>query len=160
MARLGANATQGLPRQRSISSAWRGSVAFGGWAYRRLRLTAEIIGANRRARRELARAPIRAAVARLRPDGLRAPEPATASLAEAHRLAAAVVRLLAVLPGDTRCLRRSLVLLQLLGRRGIQGKLVIAVRPEPEFLAHAWVESHGQPLLSPAGGSFARLVEL
>jgi hypothetical protein len=64
------------------------------------------------------------------------------------------------LPGDTRCLARSLVLTQLLARRGIPSRLVIGARPAPRFLAHAWVEHAGQPVLPIGDGSFGRLVEL
>jgi hypothetical protein len=63
-------------------------------------------------------------------------------------------------PGDTRCLARSLVLTRLLARRGIPAKLVIGARGGPDFLAHAWVEHSGEPVLSPGDGSFGRLVEL
>jgi hypothetical protein len=64
------------------------------------------------------------------------------------------------MPGDTRCLARSLVLTRLLAQRGIPAKLVIGVRAAPDFLAHAWVEYDGVPVLSPGDGSFSRLVEL
>jgi hypothetical protein len=64
------------------------------------------------------------------------------------------------MPGDTRCLARSLVLTRLLAQRRIPAKLVIGVRAAPDFLAHAWVEYDGTPVLSPGDGSFSRLVEL
>jgi Transglutaminase-like superfamily len=127
----------------------------------RLRLAAEIVAAYMRARRELRRVPIAAAVAALRseePQSLAASTPET--LAEARRLGRAVVRLLSLLPGDTRCLARSLVLTRLLARRGISAKLVIGARAEPSFVAHAWVECDGHAVLSPGDGSFGRLVEL
>jgi hypothetical protein len=82
------------------------------------------------------------------------------AFAEAARLGRAVVRTLRLVPGDTRCLRRSLVLIQLLAKRGIPARLVIAARTDPDFLAHAWVEYDGEPVLSPAGDSYGRLVEL
>jgi transglutaminase superfamily protein len=110
----------------------------------RARLIGEVVTAYARARRELRQVPI---------DG---PE----ALEEAARLGRIVVRTLAFLPGDTRCLRRSLVLTQLLARRGISGRLVIGARTAPDFLAHAWVEHDGIPVLSPEGDSFGRLVEL
>ena len=75
------------------------------------------------------------------------------------RLGAAVTRLLGVLPRDPRCLRKSLVLTELLARRGIAATLVIGVRADP-FAAHAWVEQEGRPLLPPATAPFERLVEL
>ena len=71
-----------------------------------------------------------------------------------------MARTLRWMPGDTRCLARSLVLTRLLARRGIPAKLVIGARAEPDFLAHAWVECEGEAVLSPGDGSFSRLVEL
>jgi hypothetical protein len=124
----------------------------------RARLGTEIVIAYLRAQRELRRAPITSVVESLRmaPRGA----PGAGALAEAQRLGRAVSRTLALLPGDTRCLRRSLVLLQLLTRRGISARLVIAARTDPDFLAHAWVEHDGVPVLVPASDSFGRLVEL
>jgi hypothetical protein len=129
----------------------------------RLRLAAEILAAYVRARRELRRAPIADVVASLRSRPQSAPASggdALAMPAEARRLGRAVTRLLALVPGDTRCLARSLVLTRLLARRGIPAKLVIGARAKPEFLAHAWVEHAGDPVLAPGDGSFGRLVEL
>lgn len=111
-----------------------------------------------RARRELSAAPIEQTLARLRegaPGGR-----SLAQLAEARRLASATARTLAYLPGDTRCLVRSLVLTRVLARRGIESRLVLAASTEPEFLAHAWVECAGVPVLETGGGRFARLAEL
>jgi hypothetical protein len=123
----------------------------------RVVLAGEIVLAYAHARRELHRAPIASALAALRSSA----QPAAAcSLEEARRLAGAVVRTLSVLPGDTRCLTRSLVLARLLARRGIPAKLVIGARAEPRFTAHAWVECGGEALLAPGDGSFGRLVEL
>jgi Transglutaminase-like superfamily len=124
----------------------------------RARLATEIVIAYLRAQRELRRAPITSVVERLR--SAPAPAPSAGALEEALRLGRAVSRTLALLPGDTRCLRRSLVLLQLLTRRGISARLVIAARTDPDFLAHAWVEHDGIPVLVPASDSFGRLVEL
>jgi Transglutaminase-like superfamily len=128
----------------------------------RARLVAEVVGAYAQARRELRRAPIEEVVAALRADET---QPAVAAagphmLREARRLGWIVARTLRWMPGDTRCLARSLVLTRLLARRGIPAKLVIGARAAPEFLAHAWVECDGQPVLSPGDGSFSRLVEL
>ena len=128
-------------------------------ALQRTELASEIVLAYLRARRELRKAPIEEVVERLRTSSAatgEGPEP----LREAQRLGRAVVRTLRLLPGDTRCLRRSLVLTQLLARRGIAARLVIGARTAPDFLAHAWVEHAGVPVLSPADGSFGRLVEL
>jgi hypothetical protein len=82
------------------------------------------------------------------------------TLAHGRRLGRAVSRTLAVIPGDTRCLSQSLVLTQLLARRGIESQLVIGVRPGERFAAHAWVEHAGRPLLSPGAGDFEELVTL
>lgn len=126
----------------------------------RARLASEIVIAYLRAQRELRRAPITAVVERLRSTSAATPSRGAGALEEALRLGRAVSRTLALLPGDTRCLRRSLVLLQLLTRRGIPARLVIAARTDPDFLAHAWVEHDGIPVLVPASDSFGRLVEL
>jgi Transglutaminase-like superfamily len=126
---------------------------------RRGRLAAEIVVAYLRARRELNRAPIETVVKRLRSQRPRAGE-GSDGLREAKHLGHVVMRALALLPGDTRCLRRSLVLVQLLSRRGIQAELVIGTRTDPDFLAHAWVEHGGHPVLPSGGDSFGRLVTL
>jgi Transglutaminase-like superfamily len=78
------------------------------------------------------------------------------------RLGRAVVRTLSLLPTDSRCLMRSLVLLTLLVRRGSPSALVIGVLPtgDGELLAHAWIEVDGQPLLEPGNEEFARLLTL
>jgi hypothetical protein len=126
----------------------------------RVRLAIEIVAAYGQARRILRRTPIASAVTVLRAQAPPPSAPATGSLEEARRLGRAVTRLLSHLPGDTRCLARSLVLTRLLAGRGIEAKLVIGARTEPEFLAHAWVEHGGDPVLDPGDGSFGRLVEL
>lgn len=125
-----------------------------------MRLAVEILGAYLQSRRALRRAPIASVVAGLRSSSPSAAAPGANSLQEARRLGRAVGRLLAHVPGDTRCLARSLVLTRLLARRGIQSKLVIGAKAEPEFLAHAWVEHDGRPVLDPGEESFGRLVEL
>jgi len=130
---------------------------------RRLRLALEILAAYALARRELRRAPISDVLASLRTPSRAAPPTAPAgphTLQEARRLGRAATRLLALLPGDTRCLVRSLVLTRLLAARGIPATLVIGARSQPEFLAHAWVEHGGEPVLAPGDDSFGRLVEL
>jgi hypothetical protein len=138
-----------LPPARQLNPAERG------------RLAGEIILAYVQARRELRRAPIASAVAGLRshPDAM-PQERVAGTLSEARRLGRAVARTLSVVPGDTRCLTRSLVLTRLLARRGIPARLVIGARATPRFTAHAWVEYEGQPVLHPGDGSFGRLVEL
>jgi hypothetical protein len=127
----------------------------------RVRIALEVIVAYVQARRELRRAPIETVVARLRADTpLPAPCEGPKALTDARRLGWIVARTLRWMPGDTRCLARSLVLTRLLAQRGIQAKLVIGARSDPSFLAHAWVECEGEAVLSPGDGSFGRLVEL
>jgi hypothetical protein len=77
-----------------------------------------------------------------------------------RRVAAAAVRVVRRLPGDSRCLTRSLVVLAMLARRGIDVQLVLAARPAPTFAAHAWVERAGRPLLSTRDFDDARLTAL
>jgi hypothetical protein len=133
----------------------------------RARLAREIVASYLLVRRTLPRQPIAVALTTLRGDqasALIAPAPVAPvdgpELIASRRLGRAVTRLLAWLPGDTRCLVRSLVLVRLLARRGVPAKLIIGTRSKPEFLAHAWVEVAGQPVTSPGDGSFGRLVEL
>jgi hypothetical protein len=76
------------------------------------------------------------------------------------RLGGAVVRVLGLLPSDSRCLVSSLVLTRLLARRGISVAVVIGVAAEPTFAAHAWVERGDVPLLPPREPNFSRLVRL
>lgn len=130
-------------------------------AIARVRLAGEVVATYIRARRELQRVPIESAIASLRADpSLPPPADPADGLQEARRLGWVVARTLRLLPGDTRCLTRSLVLTRLLAQRGIPAKLVIGARPSPEFLAHAWVECDGEAVLSAGDGSFSRLVEL
>jgi hypothetical protein len=77
----------------------------------------------------------------------------------AWRLAHIVTRVLRRLPSDSRCLFRSLTLMCMLERRGIEQTLVIAVRPQP-FAAHAWIEVEGQAMLPDADPGYERLMEL
>jgi hypothetical protein len=76
----------------------------------------------------------------------------------AARLGVAVLRTLRLLPTDSRCLIRCLVLSRLLARRGIPARLVIGVKPGRDFAAHAWIEHDGRPVLPP--GRFERLMEM
>jgi hypothetical protein len=77
-----------------------------------------------------------------------------------QRLATAAVRVLRTVPGDARCLTRSLVVVAMLARRGIDTTLVVAARPGDTFAAHAWVERGGRPLLPTEGFDDVRLAEL
>lgn len=88
-----------------------------------------------------------------------AAEPSSETMWFSLRLGRIVERGLSHLPGDTRCLTRSIVLIRLLSLRGIETKLVIGVKPQP-FEAHAWVEYEGQPLLSPIEYDAGRLIEI
>jgi hypothetical protein len=145
-----ARAVRGIPAERELRPG------------ERVVLIAEILLAYARARRALRRAPIATAIAALRggaPDTSSRAEGVEA-LDEIRRLGRAVSRTLALLPGDTRCLAQSLVLTRMLAERGIPARLVIGARAGPDFLAHAWVECGGHPVLTPGDGSFARLVEL
>ncbi len=85
-------------------------------------------------------------------------EPASGFLA-GWRLSRAVRKVLTRIPGDSRCLFKSLTLMCMLERRGIQQLVVIAVRPQP-FAAHAWVEVDGHPVLPDADPGYERLMEL
>jgi hypothetical protein len=89
-------------------------------------------------------------------DRARAPEEYHLGL----RLGRLVERRLGHLPGDTRCLTRSLVLVSMLARRDIPARLVIGVHAEPSFTAHAWVELDGHPLLNPLDYQAGRLTEI
>lgn len=80
--------------------------------------------------------------------------------ATGYRLGRVVGRTLSKLPADSRCLVRSLVLSRLLARRGIPASLVIGVKLDPEFAAHAWVESGGMALLPAGETEYGRLLEL
>jgi hypothetical protein len=86
--------------------------------------------------------------------------PAPAARITGLRVANAVERTLAVIPADGTCLKRSLVLIGLLARRGVDSQLVIGVKSGSSFEAHAWVEHGGRPLLDTHGDRFARLTEL
>ncbi len=81
-------------------------------------------------------------------------------ITEGRRLGRAVGRALWMLPAQRGCLARSLVLVDLLQRRGIAARLVIGAQVGAAFHAHAWVELHGEPLLSPGGFQDSRLAEL
>jgi hypothetical protein len=81
-------------------------------------------------------------------------------VAGGRRLGRIVFRTLAALPADGRCLSQSLVLTQMLARRGVESQLVIAVKPGETLAAHAWVEHDGVPLLPPGSEGFAELLSL
>jgi hypothetical protein len=123
-------------------------------------LGVEVAAAYLAARRSMRRGGLREAIALLR-----TVEPAGAPVGadpvvSGRRLGRAVLRTLAFLPGDTRCLAQSLTLTRLLARRGIASSLVIGVRAGERFAAHAWVEHDGVPLLPRGSDEFEELVTL
>ena len=126
----------------------------------RLRLGSEILRAYVTVRRLSANRRLPAVVAALRATPLAPGAPLADPRTDGRRLGAAVMRALTITPGGTRCLMRSLVLLVLLARRGVEAQLIIAVQPGPVTLdAHAWVELDGAPLLPP-GDAHERLLVL
>ncbi|MGZ8693054.1 MAG: lasso peptide biosynthesis B2 protein [Gaiellaceae bacterium] len=108
----------------------------------------------------LLRRGLRGAVASLRGEDLVDASAASdpAQQVAAQRLGDVVRRVLEPFPFDSRCLMRSLVLTAMLARRGIFASVVVGVRTEPAFEAHAWVESGGVALLPSLG--FGRVVEV
>jgi Transglutaminase-like superfamily len=142
----GAASTSSDPRRRGLAE--------------RAALVIEIVAAYVEARLALRRAPIASVVEGLRCHETLTHEAGMSDFEEARRLGWIVTKTLTFVPGDTRCLVRSLVLTRLLARREISAKLVIGARASPEFVAHAWVEHHGDPVLAPGDESFGRLVEL
>jgi hypothetical protein len=124
----------------------------------RIRLTQEISAAHRRVRRAQSKTDdVREVLLEVRDGPLAAAGP-PAPPEVASRLGYAVSRAMPRLPADSRCLAQSLVLCDLLARRGLTGKLIIGVKGDSEFGAHAWVELDGTPMLEP--GEFGRLAEL
>jgi hypothetical protein len=132
----------------------------------KLRLALEVVTSFPRARLAARREDdIRDALVRLR-----GPTPASEPAANdedgarlvflGQRLGQAVARTMRYLPGDTRCLAQSLVLIHMLARRSIGSTLVIGVSPNGGFSAHAWVELDGIALLPAREDVFRRLVEL
>jgi len=128
----------------------------------RIAVVAEVIITYCAARRWLNRMPAPAAVAAARNAGVgRSGPPMTANDARTAglRLGRVVERTLRALPVDSRCLITALVLTRMLTRRGLESSLVLGVRTQPRFAAHAWVERDGTPLL-PTTADFHRLTEL
>lgn len=75
------------------------------------------------------------------------PPPTSAQLAEAHALGEAVNAAARHTPFAATCLSRSLVLLWMLGRRGVAADLRIGAQMSSgQLAAHAWVECDGQPV--------------
>ncbi len=86
------------------------------------------------------------------------PLPECVATAQAVQLGITVTNTLSRLPFRSTCLVRALVLLRLLSKRGISGRLVIGVDGEAAaFAAHAWVEHRGIPLLPDGGAEYVRI---
>lgn len=125
-------------------------------------LAGEIVATYVRIRYTLVRQPdlprVLEVIRRPRPEPRR--HPGRSPLEVGARLGNGVARTLALLPADSRCLMRSLVLVSLLSRRGVASNLVIGVcANDGRFDAHAWVEYEGRALLPPGEG-YARLTQL
>ena len=120
-------------------------------------LVAEILRTYATVRWRMRESDVRAMV-----DGLRGASPVERhrDRPQARRLARAVSRTLRLLPTDSRCLARALVLDALLARRSLESVVVIAARAEPEFAAHAWVEHDGIAVLPPGSAGYQRLIDL
>lgn len=126
------------------------------------RLTVEILRTYVTARMAMRSNQLVPAAQRMRavdPDALVQVDPGDRVAAAVH-LASAVTRVVERLPTDSRCLVQSLVLTGALARRGIAATVVVAVRTEPAFAAHAWVELDGFPLLPAGDRRMERLVEV
>jgi hypothetical protein len=67
------------------------------------------------------------------------------AITDAEAVARLVAMAGALYPGRARCLQRSLALHWRLRRYGVPNELRIGVQPYG-FLAHAWVEVHGNPV--------------
>jgi Transglutaminase-like superfamily len=71
---------------------------------------------------------------------------------DVERAATVVDRLGSFYPLRATCLKKSLVLLGILRRRGVPAELRLGVRKvEGQFSAHAWIESDGRTLLATGG---------
>jgi len=139
-----------------------GDRAGSGWTIgQRLSAMAEIAATYWRARWWLIRLNFPAAVAAARDVGATDPWPGAAEqqTAVGIRLGRAVERTLRLVPFDSRCLVKALVLTRMLSSRGIESSFVIGVRPRSNFAAHAWLERDGVALL-PTAQEFHRLREL
>lgn len=128
----------------------------------KLALGAEILSDYVRVRVLLSRNDLQTAVGVLRrpPQGIQERFEGRRGQAIGARLGKAVERTLRLLPFDSRCLVRSLVLTSMLARRGIDSRVVIGVTVDPKFSAHAWVESDGIALLPPLEAYDGRLIEI
>ena len=124
---------------------------------RKLTLASEIVLAYIRVRRVLRARDLPATLEAIRSLG---PAGVLSVATTDERLAQAVLRTLRLVPADSRCLMQSLVLTDLLARRGRESTLVLGVSPGGRFSAHAWVERDGVALLPAHPREFGRLAEL
>jgi hypothetical protein len=122
-------------------------------ALRRTALAAEIVATYAAVRILLPRHSLPETVAALRRGLADDAVTSDTSLSLARHLAGATVRTVMLLPADSRCLMRSLVLMRVLARRGLGSTLVLGAEPGPPLEGHAWVEHGGEALLAP--GRFA-----
>ena len=126
----------------------------------RIRLVAEILGTYVTVRRLLRRRTLPETVTVLRGGVSDAAEGDAASLEIGRHLASATVRTITLVPADSRCLMRSLVLTRMMARRGLGSTFVLSVAPAPTFEAHAWVEHAGRALLEPGRAQHRPLLRL
>jgi hypothetical protein len=131
----------------------------------RFAMAFEILTEYLRVRWLLRRSDFRTAVTRLRATrrstALEVLEPGTRKAEHiGARLGRLVWKTLRLLPTDSRCLMQALVLTAVLARRGLDGDLIIGVKTDPEFEAHAWIEHRGAALLPHEDYSDTRLVEV
>lgn len=127
---------------------------------RRALLAAEILATYVTVRRLLRHKTLPETVASLRDAPRVVRNEHEATLALGRHLAWATVRTITLLPSDSRCLMRSLVLTRLLARRGLHSTFVLSAAPGPQLEAHAWVEHAGEPLLLPADARHQHIVRL
>jgi hypothetical protein len=127
---------------------------------RRGLLGLEILITYVRVRRLLRRHTLPETVAALRAGAGATTSESEATLELGRHLAWATVRTIIILPSDSRCLMRSLVLTRVMARRGLRSTFVLSAAPAPQFEAHAWVEHAGEPLLMPAGAEHQNLLRL
>lgn len=133
-----------------------------GWTFGGTALTLEVLSVYAKVRwLVLRRGPVDAA-ATLRGGLLEHLAPDTDGLRVLRSLlfGRAVMRVLTAVPTDSRCLMRSLVLTTTLARRGIYAPVVIGVRSQPAFAAHAWVEVDGRAILPTDEANYRRLAEM
>jgi hypothetical protein len=127
---------------------------------RRLLLAGEILAAYVEVRGLLRRRTLPETVDALRRGGRQLTAGDASPVPVGRHLAWATVRTITLLPADSRCLMRSLVLTRVLAHRGIHSTVVLSAAPGPDFEAHAWVELAGEPLLAPAGTDHQQLIRL